>query len=192
MERSGQGLNDIFEDTIRRGKGKPSIKEVDGMYVTLFIPAQVKDPAFIAYLKQIVNEKQIHFSFEEILALEEIREAGLVSKTEFRDKFLELGIIEKVGRGRGMKYCLSHDYYAEADMRGTHTKLVGLSREQKKELILNHIKKNDRGIVQEFSDAMPELPQKDIENILQEMKRSGLIEFKGSSKAGAWFLAESN
>jgi len=42
VERAGQGLNDIFENTIREGKGVPNFQGSDAYSVVLRIPAQVK------------------------------------------------------------------------------------------------------------------------------------------------------
>ena len=138
VERSGQGLNDIFKKTIQDGKGMPSIQDVQDSWVELSIPAQVQDIHFMRYLEEVVNQKQIGLSLEELIALEQLRSKSLPPPAEFRDKFLEYGLIEKIGaRGRGMKYVLSHRYYAETRQRGEYTRLVGLSREEKKALLIN-------------------------------------------------------
>ncbi len=66
---------------------------------------------------------------------------------QFKDKFLELGIIEKIGRTNGMSYMLSHAYYAHQGKTGVYTKIVGISRDEKKELILKHLQKNSKGYI---------------------------------------------
>ena len=63
----------------------------------------------------------------------------------FKDRFLSLGIIERVGRTSGAKYILSHVFYKHAGKPGVHTRLSGLSREKRKELILSHIKQRSTG-----------------------------------------------
>jgi len=186
VERSGQGMNDIFEDTIRSGKGTPIIREIDNTSVELWIPAQVKDPEFIAYLEKISNKKQFLLSLREIIALEEVRTKGIVDSLDRKEKFLKNGLIETVGRGRGTKYTLAHQYYVHAGRTGKHTKLIGLSREKNKELIFVHIQKNKKGKTAEFRDALPELSKKDIDNLLQELRRDGRIFFEGKGRAGYW------
>ncbi|MEX0596053.1 MAG: hypothetical protein WD512_06085, partial [Candidatus Paceibacterota bacterium] len=83
---------------------------------------------------------------------------------------------------------LSHNYYKQSGKTGRHTKLVGLSREQNKLLILNHIGKNQRGKTSDFHDALPELTKKDIDNILQELRREQKITFTGKGRTGYWSL----
>ena len=62
----------------------------------------------------------------------------------------------------------------------------GIGREKNKELILNHIKHEGRGIKKDFIDAFPELKHSDITNLLSELKRENKIKRIGSDRAGYW------
>lgn len=187
VERSGQGMDDIFEHTIREGKGLPDLSKSDAFSVCLEIPAKVKDKNFILFLEKIINEKQVTLSFDEIYELESIRESQPVAHIERRNKFLDMGIVEQVGKTRGAKYILSHKYYAHEGKVGMHTKLAGLERDKYKELIIKHLKKN-KGYRQDLTDAFSELDPMDVSNFLQELKRANKIRFIGSSKKGYWEL----
>jgi len=186
VERSGQGMDDIFRSTITEGKGMPDLSKSDSFSVRLRIPAQVKDKKFILFLEKVINEKQITFSFEEIYELEKIRENQVVANPSYRDKFLNLGIIERIGRTRGSKYILSHKYYEHEGKIGVHTRLLGVGRQKQKELMLKHLINNKKGVLEDFQDIFPELKPTDISNLLQELKREGKVEFHGHSKAGFW------
>ncbi len=190
VERSGQGMDDIFETTIREGKGLPDVSQSDDFSVRLKIPAQVKDKKFILFLEKIVQEKQILFSFEEIYALETVRENHKVTDPEFRDKFLSLGLIEQVGRTRGAKYILSHRYYSSEGKPGIYTRLKGIPREKQKELIVRHLIKNKRGTLNDFKDIFPELKPMDISNILRELRKDGKIRHVGARGSGYWELVQ--
>jgi len=188
IERSGQGLDLIFQRTIRDGKGLPDLSESDNFAVRLKIPANVKDKAFILFIEKVANEKQISFSFDEILELEKIRDHQVVGNADHKNRFLSLGIIEKIGKTRGARYILSYKYYTHEGKPGIHTRLSGLSREQRKELILNHLKKNQKGLIKDFKDAFPDLKQKDVCNLLQELKRAGKVIYNGKTRKGFWTL----
>jgi ATP-dependent DNA helicase RecG len=188
VERAGQGMNDIFESSIREGKGVPNFQGSDAYSVVLRIPAQVKDRNFILFLEKAAKEKQIILSFEEIFELEKVRDRGVVENAEFRNKFVRLGLIEQVGRTRGAKYILSHHYYQHTDKTGVHTRLKGLSREQKKELVLNHLKTNKKGVMKDFKDAFTDMNRVGINNLFQELKKAGKIEHIGSKRQGYWIL----
>jgi len=186
VERAGQGMNDIFESTIREGKGVPDFSGSDVYSVVLRIPAKVKDKEFIIYLEKIAKDKQELLSFDEIYELEKIREQQKVTNINFKDKFLKLGLIEKVGRTRDTRYILSHKYYKWEGKAGIYTRLAGLTRQQKKELILNHFKKNDKLHLKELRDVFPEMKDMDIANLLQELKKAGKIKYVGPHRGGYW------
>ncbi|MFA6170086.1 MAG: RNA-binding domain-containing protein [Candidatus Margulisiibacteriota bacterium] len=188
IERSGQGLDIIFEKTIRDGKGTPNLSRSDSFSVVLDIPAVVKDINFIRFLEHIANEKQIRFSFDELLELERIRENQQVAQVVFKERFIKLGLIDQIGRTRGARYILSHEYYRHEGKIGRHTALAGLPREEKKALILAHLKKHKKGYPKDFSDAFTGLKAKDISNILQELRKTKKIIHVGPKRGGYWQL----
>lgn len=188
VERSGQGMDQIFESTIREGKGLPNLSKSDESQVVLDLPAQVKDRNFILFLEKISHERQRIFSFEEIYELELLRENKVINNLKNKNKFLELGIIEKINKTSGTKYILSHKYYKYENKPGVYTRIRGLTREHKKELILKHIEREGSGKKKDFRDAFPDLKVSDISNFLQELKDEGKIQRKGSDRAGYWVL----
>ncbi len=185
-ERSSQGLDDIFERSIRDGKGLPDLSKSDANSVSLFIPAQVQDTNFILYLERVMKERQISLSFEEIYELEKVREHQKIEHIEFKNKFLRLGIIEPIGKGRGTKYILSQRYYETIGQSWKHTRIKGLSRDQIKELIINHVKEKKPSRRLDLISGFPECNPQDISNILQELSKAGKIFFEGSHKNGIW------
>jgi len=188
VERSGQGIDDIFEISIRNGKGAPIMEEPFSNSFKITIPARIQDEKFIRFLESISQDKGIVFSLDEIIELERIRKEAPVQKIKFKEKFLEYGLVEKIGRSRGTKYVLSHDYYQVSESRGVYTRLTGISRSKRKALIIQHIEKNNSGKRADFLDAFPELSPKDITNLLQELKGEGKITFVGHPKYGTWKL----
>jgi predicted HTH transcriptional regulator len=68
--------------------------------------------------------------------------------------------------------------------------LTGLSRDQRKELIVNHLRKNKKGSMADFLDAFNDLQRKDIENLLQELRQSNRIKHVGSKRFGYWAVNE--
>ncbi len=189
IERSGQGLDDIFDRAIRSGKGSPSLIELDARWVELSVPASVKDINFVVFLERIANERQLRLSLPDIIELEHIRSTGKARKVDRKDKLVRDGLLEVHGRGPGTSYTLTHRFYAQTGTRGEYTRIVGLSRERIKAMILQHIQKNGRGTSKEMQRAFPELKPKDIGNMLQELRRAGLIRVGGRGREKFWQLA---
>lgn len=192
VERSGQGMNDIFKMTISEGKGLPDLSRSDKHTVVLVIPAQVKDPAFILFLEKVARERNIQLSDDEIFALERIRESNQFGALDrsIRKKLLEAGLVEKVGTTRDAQYILSHLFYTRRNETGVYTRLRGLDRAVKKELILKHITLNGKGYAEEFEKVFPELSKNVVSNMLTELKKKGKIRHKGARRTGYWELME--
>lgn len=188
VERSGQGMDQIFESTIRDGKGLPDLSGSDPSQVSLNIPARVQDKNFILFLEKVGREKQVTFSFDEIYQLELLREKRTLEDLDFKERFLELGIIEKVGRTRGVRYILSHRYYEYEDRPGLYTRVRGLDRKHKKKLISEHIQREGSGKMKDFIDAFSELKRSDVHNLLQELKKEGVIYPEGKTRNTVWKL----
>lgn len=188
VERSGQGVDDIFEKTLRDGKGLPDFSGTDDYTVRLTVPAVIEDKKFILYLEKVSKEKRVKLNPEEIIELEYIRKIQKIRNVIHKDKFSKLGIIETIGRGRATVYILSHQYYTHEGRPGIHTRLVGTSRDEKKLLIIKHLKKNSRAHLEDFQDVFSDLSKKEIQNLLQELRLEQKIKFHGKRRSGFWSL----
>ncbi len=64
---------------------------------------------------------------------------------------------------------------------------MGLGRDVKKEMIKGHLVRNTTGgTLEDFAQAFPDLKRKDISNLLQELKREGVIYSEGRGSRAIW------
>ena len=191
VERSGQGADKIFRLTITEGKGLPSYAGSSAQHVLLTIPAVLRDQNFVKYLLKISSEKQITLKIADLLLLEKIRagsQKGLTLATA--QHLLKQGLIESYGKTRGRKYVLARRFYSETGKLGERTRRIGLLRDKCKELILEHIRKNKTGTIQEFQQIFPKRPLKDIRNLLTELRRKNLIIPQRKGPNSPWVLRQ--
>ncbi|MDR3583422.1 MAG: putative DNA binding domain-containing protein [Candidatus Pacebacteria bacterium] len=192
VQRAGQGMDIVFKKTLEEGKGLPDFSQSDDFQVSLSISAIVKDENFVLYLEKVSQKKQISFSVDDLMILQNIENHPQKILRNDVQKFIDLGIVEQVGKTRGAKYCLSRNYYAAQGKSGKHTRIMGISRDAKKQLIADHLKRNiGGGRLEDFAEAFPEMKRQDISNLLQELKRQGKIFKMGGTKNGVWKLNNS-
>ncbi len=195
VERSGQGANLIFEKNIREGKGIPKY-ETTQYDVSLSLSALIKDEEIITYLDEIIQSKQLALTVDDLVILEKIKDRtskGIMKRDV--QKFIDAGVVVSDGVGRGVKYFLSKQYYKDHDRLGEYTKIKGLSRAGIKELILEHLNANKKVTAKECQQISPNLSPKDVDNILQELRRDEKIKFitfSGNKKNGHWILIGEN
>ncbi len=72
-------------------------------------------------------------------ALGDLQEAELTALRDRIPNLRNIGVIERVGRGRGTKHILSRRFYDFLDKKGLYTRRKGLNRETNKALLLQHI-----------------------------------------------------
>lgn len=190
MERSSQGMDKIFRLTIESGKGLPKLSITHDPTVMLNIPAALEDQEFVNFLEQVTGKHQATLSLKEIIELERIRQGDKTNKIESKDKLLGLGVIERVGHGRGAKYILAHQYYKYANATGQHTRLSGLPREVRRNIIMEHLKKNKQVRNQDLQEAMPDLDMRSIYRLLKGMEKDGYIKHKGARRYGYWCIKD--
>ncbi len=196
VERSGQGMNLIFEQSIRQGKPKPDFTGTDAYHVVLTLHGQVQDPAFVRFLERIGQETQVNFDVHDLLLLERIHREEPISE-ELRPRvrrMVDLGVVETVGRGRGTRYLLARRFYQMAGSTGAYTRRKGLDRETNKALLTKHVQDNAKlGVtLGDFCQVLPHLSKASVQGLVRQLKREGKIRLEGNTKAGRWYPADAS
>ena len=191
VERSGQGMNLMFELSIKESKSTPAFTGTDQYQVFLNLNGEVRDPRFLQFLDKVGRERLELFSTADFLLLDHIhRERRVPDRLQNRlQSLVEKGVVERFGRGRGVKYILSRRYYKMVDEKGAYTRKKGLDRETNKALLLKHIKEN-RGSGSRFSEltqVLPALSNDQVKKLVAELKKEGEIYNIGATRAALWY-----
>lgn len=192
VERSGQGFDRIFTQCIRETKPLPDFSWTDNFYVHLTLHGTVQDLAFLRFLEKIRAETQRSFTVEDFLVLDLIKRGQAIPPRlmERLPRLRDAGVVESVGRGRGIKYILSKRLYSMKGERGAYTRVRGLDREHKKALILQHLENYGRGKMEEFQQLLPSLDRHQILKLLSQLRTEGKVRFVGPRKTGHWELLQ--
>jgi ATP-dependent DNA helicase RecG len=184
VDRSGQGVDKIFKNTIVEGKGLPDYGKSTDHLVKLTIAASIKDPEFIRYIQR-ANIAAIPLSISDLVLLEKIRAGTKVGASDGNiGKLLEANLIEPYGRGRGYKYILSKQYYTATDKRGEYTRIKGLDKGTNKQLILTHLQHHKKGYAADFMAALKNVKRPTLNQYLKELQNEGQIELVGNRRIG--------
>ncbi|NPV80541.1 MAG: transcriptional regulator [Firmicutes bacterium] len=195
VERSGQGVNLMFEESIKQGKPRPDFSGTDAYQVTLTLHGQVQDPRFIAFLEQVNREVQVSFDVQDLLLLDLIHHEEPISlHLQHRLRRLaDLGVIETVGRGRGTRYLLARRFYVASGQRGLYTRRRGLDRDQNKALLLKHLQEAfpEGCAISELQQVVPALSRAHIKRLLDELRREDKVRVEGRKRGSRWCAMES-
>lgn len=194
IERSGQGMNLIFENAIRQSKPLPSFAGSAPHEVRLTLQGTVQDPAFVRFLER-VGEQQLHsFSTHDFLALDALHGERPLSaiQQERLSILIEAGVVEVMGRGRGVRYLLSRGLYSALGEKGIYTRKRGLDHQTKKELLFTHIRDNNAegSPLNDLKQVLPALSIPQVQNLLQQLRDERRIRVVGQRRWARWHLAE--
>src|SRR5205085_629448 len=100
VERSGQGMNLIYEEAIRQSKPTPDFARTDQYQVGLTLHGTVRDPAFIRFVEKAGKDTTATFNTHDWILLDLIAREEKVPKDlqPRRQRLLDLGLIERVGK----------------------------------------------------------------------------------------------
>jgi len=193
VERSGQGMNLIFEQSIPQGKQRPDFKGTDAYNVVLTLHGEVGDPRFVQFLEKVGRETLSSFDTHDFLVLDLVhREIPIPSSLHPRLRRLaDLGVVETIGRGRGTRYLLSRRFYLMAGKQGVYTRRRGLDDETHKELLLKHLRENPAGsALAELHQILPQLSRRKVQTLLRELRKGGRARLEGARRWARWKTAK--
>ena len=192
IERSGQGLNLMVESAIRHSKPLPDFTGSSSHEVRLSLRGNVQDPAFIRFLEQIGEETLSAFSTHDFLVLDTLRRGQAVPANlqAHLPGLIESGVVERQGRGRGVRYLLSRGFYAALDRRGAYTRERGLDRQTNKELLCKHVRENDveGSPLRDLCQVLPALSQSQVQVLLHELRGEDRIRVAGTRRWARWHI----
>lgn len=186
VERSGQGMNRMFEQSIKQGKPIPDFNGTDAYQVSVNLRCEIQHPMFVRYLEKLGADRLESFSTQDFLILDYAQRGAPIPEAlrPRVDRLIDLGAIERVGR----KLMLSRDLYAGMGQRGVYSRRKGLAHDAQRELLLQHISENptDGCPLSELLQVLPNVSDRTVRRLLQELKRDGKITPSGQRRWARW------
>ena len=186
IERSGQGADLIFRQTIESAKPLPDYSRSDDSKVWLTLRGELQHPELVRFFRRGDNPWEGKLWAEDLVIVDLLYRAQPVWRS-LRSRLPALeewGVVERIGRGRGVRYLLSQRFYAEIGKTALYTRTRGLDRETNKALLLRHIIGNaiEGAQFQDLLEVLRHESRDQVQHLLRELKRDGLIRFLGATK----------
>lgn len=192
VERSGQGIDKIFYQTISEAKPTPDYGYTDNYQVELRLSGVVEDKAFAMFIRRIQQERKDgeKLSVHEVIALNEIRK-GLNKKainSALIKKLESEGLIERVGKTNSQRIILSKLYYELTDNRGAYSDGKALDNYQVGMIIINHIQEFGKGKMKDFEFLLRNFMNRgQVKYVISKMVTDGLLDKHGEGKSTVYY-----
>lgn len=184
VERSGQGVDKIYYQSLSEAKGAPDYSKTDAFQVELQLSGMVKDKAFAVFIKEIQKDKKSgeRLSVQEVITLDKIR-IGIPKKeldTDLIEKLLRLGYIEKIGRTNSQTMRLSKIYYEFTDNKGKYTAEQPLEPTEAGILIQRHLSTFSRAKMGDFKQLLQRhYTDNQVKYLIYNLAEIGFLESHG-------------
>ncbi len=189
VERSGQGMNLIFEDAITSAKQLPT-PSTDAYQFTLTLHGVVQDPAFLAYLERVGQEKMRLYDTAHLLVLDSVRREAPVAETlkPLAERLVVDGLLERLSRGRGARLILSRTFSHAIGEFAAYTRRKGLDQEECKLLLLKHlISKGEKGApLAELAEVLSSKTKRQVQHLLRLLAVDGNASPPRRGRGGFW------
>ena len=194
VERSGQGVDKIYKNTLSEGKDEPDYSHSDPFRVELHLSAVIKDKAFAMFLDSEQRElaEEDRLSVFEVMALNRIREgkSNEVDKEMIKD-LLERGLIEKRGKTSGTYYILSKSYYEFCGKEGEYSKKDDWGIEQVLSVIMPHMAKFKSAKMKDFVSLLDgHLTRRQVRLVITQLVEGHYLEKEGEGASTAYIISD--
>jgi ATP-dependent DNA helicase RecG len=152
-ERTGRGIDRIYEGMLRYGRPAPDYSLSNSYTVSLFLSNASAD---LDFLKMVVEQedKLGTMPIDSLIILSRLREERRLTTTDLApsvqkpeanvratlEKLVETGFLEPHGTGRGRTYILSARMYQKAGLHAEYIRQAGFDSIQQEQMVLKFIK----------------------------------------------------
>ncbi len=150
-EKTGRGIDRIFEGSLIYGRGFPDYSNTTSTVVSLFIPRNKPDAQLTKMIAEEHNRLGRPLPINTLLVLNMLRdsprsdvkqlsEALNLSETMIKailDRAIETGLVEGYGAGRGRNYSLSHELYQDKEKTAGYVRQRDIDETRHQELIIS-------------------------------------------------------
>ncbi len=150
VDRTGRGINRVFESLLRAGRDGPDFTRTTSESVSVAVPTGDADLALTRFVLDSEARHGSPFRLGELQVLHELRREGRlttadvapvlqVSEVQGRavlSAMVERGLIDSRGSGRGRSYHLSAAAYRAVGAPGAYPRVHGVDRLQQEQLVL--------------------------------------------------------
>jgi len=195
VERSGQGVDKMFYQSIIESKEVPDYSQTDNFQVVLKLSGLVIDPAFVLFINALNKDEEIapRLGVLEVITLNQIRQKTKKSELDSRivSQLFDMGLIEKRGATNNLRYVLSKAYYQFTNQEGKYSNEADLTETRIIMLILDHLSNFGTASMKDFIQLFGgKLSRKQLNSRINKLLKEGALDRIGVGKGTAYRTGE--
>jgi ATP-dependent DNA helicase RecG len=195
VERSGQGVDKIYYNTLSEGKAEPDYSKSDDFQVNLKLSAVIEDRAFALFIDQVQKElaENEKLSVLEVITLNKIKNNSNKKELDSEQviKLLDKKLIEKRGKTNAVFYILSKDYFEFTDEKGKYYNLQEIDDSQVLNTVLSFLSKEGKAKMKDFVGLFEDkLSRKQVRFRVDKFVSNKILEQQGEGSTSIYKLSD--
>lgn len=200
-ERTGRGIDRIFEGSLLYGRPMPDYSGSDATNVRLFIPKTNPDKAFTKMIAEAMHNKQIRLNVFAMMILSYLRneKRATINQIELNvgfekarvraslERLVEYGYIEASGAGKGRTYLLSSKVYHKLNESIHYVRQTDIDKIRYPELI-KKLAREKKEVTRSDVMELLHLTAPQAYHILKRMVEDGILEMTGTKRNAAYHM----
>jgi ATP-dependent DNA helicase RecG len=194
VERTGRGINRIYEGQLRYGRGVPDYSRSSGTDVAVVLAG---GPANLALTRYVVEQAQAGrpLSLEALIVVNELaRERRIATAHAARlfqrdepaarallNQMVDRGLLEARGEARGRTYHLSAGAYRALGEEAAYVRVHGFEPLQQEQMILNYVEAHGR-ITRGQAAELCQIAPRQARAVLKRLVERGELRLRGARR----------
>ena len=202
-ERTGRGIDRIFEGSIIYGRPLPDYSLSNEDSVTVFIPRAAPDIPFCRMLREEQQKIPQPFSINQLLVLSALRTNKKLTLTEISEtthipsvkaktsieKLIEYGLVEETGAARSKNYLLSAKVYKMTGQSIAYVRQSKIDRVKNPELVRKLIETQGFATIQDVEELLG-ITKIQAQYLIKKMIAANEVVKKGNTRSAKYFLVK--
>lgn len=198
-ERTGRGIDRIYEGMLRYGRPAPDFSMSDSTVVMLFLSNSAPDFQFLEMILHQENQRSAAMPIDSLIILSRLRSERRVDVADLAryiqksaqvtkgtlETLVEAGLVEAHGVRRGRTYTLSAKVYQHSGQKSAYVRQAGFDFIQQEQMVLNYIDQHGT-IRREEVMELCRITKDQAYYLLSKLKGRSLIIQKGDRKAAVY------
>ena len=198
-ERTGRGIDRIYEGMLRYGRPAPDYSMSDASSVVLVLPKSDADTGFLEMILDHEERTGTAMPIDSLIILSRLRHERRLATTDLTadtqkseqatrtalEKLVEAGLVEAHGTARGRTYTLSAKVYRRAGQKVAYVRQAGFDPIQQEQMVLAYIDKH-RSIKRADVMDLCRITKDQAYKLLNRLKSSGQIAQIGIRKGAVY------
>jgi len=194
-ERTGRGIDRIYEGMLRYGRPAPDYGMSDSSSVVVLLPKSDADTDFLEMILRHEERTGTAMPIDSLIVLSRLRNERRLTTSDLTqdtqkseqttrtvlEKMVEAGLVEAHGIGRGRAYTLSVKVYQRADQKAAYVRQAGFDPIQQEQMVLKFIEKHG-SIKRADATDLCQISPFQASRLLKRLAEGGIIIPKGKGK----------